>query len=145
MRKARILAVLLAAMLALPACSDTTSVDDVVTTLDDVVTTLGDTAEEVGDDVAATVIEVQAEVTDLATEVQNSAAAAELEQSWNTLQTQVLAALSTIGDDGMVDGSEVQDALDEFQNDVDALGDEVEPTLTEAWDTLRQRLEGMMS
>lgn len=141
MKKLNVLAALLAGMLVLSAC--TTAVDG--DAVDDVVTTLGETAEEVGDDVSATVADVQAEVSELATEVQNSAAAGELEESWNTLQTEVLAAVAAIGDDGMIDGSQVQDAIDDFQSDLDALGNEVEPTLAEAWDTFRQRLESIMS
>lgn len=140
MRKSKVLAALFAGILVLSACGDTT-VEDV----EDGVTSLGEAADNLPPEVTETVDEVQADVTNLATEVQNSAAAAELEESWNSLQTEVVAALAAIGDDGMVDGTEVTDAIDDFQADLDALGDEVEPTLAEAWDTFRQRLEGMMS
>jgi hypothetical protein len=39
----------------------------------------------------------------------------------------------------------VQGALDSFQSDLDALGDQIEPSLTDAWETLRSRLESLMS
>jgi hypothetical protein len=103
------------------------------------------TGEDVTDDIATTVAEVQSEVNELATEVQNSTAAAELEESWNALQANVLAAVAAIGDDGTIDGSAIQEELASFQAELDALGDEAEPALMEAWETLRDRLESLIS
>jgi hypothetical protein len=53
--------------------------------------------------------------------------------------------VAAIRDDGTIDGSQVQGALDSFQSDLDALGDQIEPSLTDAWETLRSRLESLMS
>jgi hypothetical protein len=43
-----------------------------------------------------------------------------------------------------MDGTQIQGAIDDFQTDLDALGADVEPTVAEAWDTLRDNLESMM-
>jgi hypothetical protein len=97
------------------------------------------------DDIATTIAEVQSEVSELATEVQNSSAAAELQESWNALQADLLAAVAAIGDDGTIDGSSVQEEMEAFQSHLDALGEEAEPALMEAWETLRDRLQSLMS
>lgn len=134
----------LAGLLFLAACGET---DVTVTTTDPGSVTTADptTGDDVTDDVASTVAEIQSEVNELATEVQNSSAAAELEESWNALQANVLAAVAAIGDDGTIDGSAVQEELETFQSQLDALGDEAEPALMEAWETLRDRLQSLMS
>jgi hypothetical protein len=128
-------------LLALGACTD----NDLTTTTVDggAVTTVADSTEATAD-VAATIAEVQSDVTDLSNEIQNSAAAAELQESWITLQTAVLAAVASVADDGTMDGTQIQGAIDDFQTDLDALGADVEPTVAEAWDTLRDNLESMM-
>jgi hypothetical protein len=141
MRKTKSFAIAIACLLALGACAD----NDLTTTTVDggAVTTVADSTEATAD-VAATIAEVQSDVTDLSTEIQNSAAAAELQESWNTLQTAVLAAVASVADDGTMDGTQIQGAIDDFQTDLDALGADVEPTVAEAWDTLRDNLESMM-
>jgi hypothetical protein len=141
MRKTKSFAIAIVCLLALGACAD----NDLTTTTVDggAVTTVADSTEATAD-VAATIAEVQSDVTDLSTEIQNSAAAAELQESWNTLQTAVLAAVASVADDGTMDGTQIQGAIDDFQTDLDALGADVEPTVAEAWDTLRDNLESMM-
>jgi hypothetical protein len=141
MRKTKSFAIAIACLLALGACTDN---DLTTTTVDSgAVTTVADSTEATAD-VAATIAEVQSDVTDLSNEIQNSAAAAELQESWNTLQTAVLAAVASVADDGTMDGTQIQGAIDDFQTDLDALGADVEPTVAEAWDTLRDNLESMM-
>jgi hypothetical protein len=144
LRKRNLPILALAGLLFLTACGDT---DPTATTTDpgSVTTAAPTTGEDVTDDIATTVAEVQSEVNELATEVQNSAAAAELEESWNALQANVLAAVAAIGDDGTIDGSAIQEELASFQAELDALGDEAEPALMEAWETLRDRLESLIS
>lgn len=144
MRKRNLPILALAGLLFLTACGDT---DPTATTTDpgSVTTAAPTTGEDVTDDIATTVAEVQSEVNELATEIQNSAAAAELEESWNALQANVLAAVAAIGDDGTIDGSAIQEELASFQAELDALGDEAEPALREAWETLRDRLESLFS
>lgn len=144
MRKSKMPILVLAGLLFLAACGET---DVTVTTTDPGSVTTADptTGDDVTDDVASTVAEIQSEVNELATEVQNSSAAAELEESWNALQANVLAAVAAIGDDGTIDGSAVQEELETFQSQLDALGDEAEPALMEAWETLRDRLQSLMS
>lgn len=144
MRKLKLPVLALAGLLFLAACGET---DVTVTTtgLESVTTTESTTGEDATDDIAATVAEVQNEVNALATEVQNSSAAAELEESWNALQADLLAAVASIRDDGTIDGSAVQDEIEAFQSQLEALGDEAEPALMEAWETLRDRLQSLMS
>lgn len=144
MRKRNVLALAIAGLLTLSACGDT---DLTETTADPGSVTTADptTGDDVANDIATTVAEIQSEVTELSNEVQNSAAAAELEETWNALQAEVLAAAAAIRDDGTIDGSAVQEEIDAFQTQLDTLGDEVEPTLTEAWETLRDRLQSLMS
>jgi hypothetical protein len=110
LRKRNLPILALAGLLFLTACGDT---DPTATTTDpgSVTTAAPTTGEDVTDDIATTVAEVQSEVNELATEVQNSAAAAELEESWNALQANVLAAVAAIGDDGTIDGSAIQEEL----------------------------------
>jgi glucose/arabinose dehydrogenase len=144
MKTRTLLILAVAGLLSLAACDEagltTTTLADGATT-----TQNPTTADDVANDIATTVAEVQAEVTQLANEVQNSAVAAELEESWDALQAEVLAAIAAIRDDGTIDGSQIQAALDSFQSDLDALGDQIEPSLVDAWDTLRNRLESLMS
>lgn len=143
MRSRSVLVLALTGLLVLAACGDT---DLTETTFNSGTVTTGDpTGDDVANDVASTVAAVQAEVAELTTEVQNSAAAAELEGTWNDLQVELLAAVAAIRDDGTIDGAAVQEEVNAFQTQLDALGDEVEPTLMEAWETLRDRLQGMMS
>lgn len=143
MRTRSVLALALAGLLFLAACGET---DLTETTADPGSVTTADSAgEDVADDIATTVAEVQAEVNELTTEVQNSAAAAELEETWNALQADLLAAVAAIGDDGTIDGSAVQEQVDAFQTQLDSLGDDVEPALMDAWETLRNRLQSLMS
>lgn len=143
MRNRSVLVLALTGLLVLAACGDT---DLTATTADPSSVTTGDVAGgDAADDIASTVAEVQSEVNELTTEVQNSAAATELEETWNALQSEVLAAVAAIGDDGTIDGSAVQEEVNAFQTQLDSLGDEVEPTLMEAWEALRDRLQGLMS
>ncbi len=144
MRKRNLIALALTGLLVLAACGDTNLTE---TTANPGSATTGDptTGEDVTDDIATTVADIQAEVTELSTEVQNSAAAAELEETWNGLQAEVLAAVAAINDDGTIDGSAVQEEINAFQTQLDTLGDEVEPALLDAWETLRDRLQGLMS
>ncbi|CAN5735672.1 hypothetical protein BH23ACT4_BH23ACT4_04180 [soil metagenome] len=143
MRNRSVLVLALTGLLLLAACGDTNLT---VTTADAGTVTTGDpTVEGVGDDIATTVAAIQAEVNELTTEVQNSAAAAELEVTWNALQAELLAAVAAISDDGTIDGSAVQEEVNAFQAQLDSLGAEAEPALMEAWQNLRERLQGMMS
>ncbi|MGF1617809.1 MAG: hypothetical protein ACFCU2_08385 [Acidimicrobiia bacterium] len=143
MRNRSVLVLALTGLLSLVACGDTSLT---VTTADFGTVTTGDPiGDDVANDLASTVAAVQAEVDDLTTEVQNAGAAAELERAWNALQAELLAAAAAIRDDGTIDGSAVQEEIDAFQTQLDSLGDEAEPALTEAWETLRDRLQSLMS
>ncbi len=143
MKNRSVLILALTGLLFLAACGET---DLTATTADAGTVTTGDPAGDDGsDEIASTVAEVQAEINELTTEVQNSAAAAELEAAWNTLQADLVAAVAAIGDDGTIDGSAVQEKVDAFQTKLDSLGDDVEPALMDAWETLRHRLQDLMS
>jgi hypothetical protein len=144
MRKLNVATLALGGLLLLAACGET---EVTVPTTDPGSVTTADptTGDDMTDDIATTVAEVQSEVSELATEVQNSSAAAELQESWNALQADLLAAVAAIGDDGTIDGSAVQEEMEAFQSQLDALGEEAEPALMEAWETLRVRLQSLMS
>ncbi|MGF1618396.1 MAG: hypothetical protein ACFCU2_11425 [Acidimicrobiia bacterium] len=144
MRSRSVLVLALTGLLLIAACGDT---DLTETTFESGTVTTGDPTggDDVVNDIATTVAAVQAEVNELSTEVQNSAAAAELEGAWNALQAEVLAAVAAIRDDGTIDGSSLQEEVDAFQTQLDSLGDEVEPALMDAWQTLRDRLQSLMS
>lgn len=136
-------AVLFAGMLALAACSG----DGVTTTsqLGDTTTTdAGATSSSEGD-LSGAIDEIETEIDALQTQIQNSAAATELQSAWTDLTAELTAAMSSMVQDGVVDSTAVEAALDDFQADVEALGDEVEPELVTAWETLRAKIESLMS
>ncbi len=140
MKKSKIAALGLSGILALSACTGT----DVTSTTDAGGVT-SSTSDSTPDDSSSAILELQAEVTDLQTAVQNSAASAELQESWNALQTEVLAVISSASADGVVDTTELQDEIDAFQSDLDALGSDVEDDVRSAWDKVKDRIESMMS
>lgn len=140
MKKSKIAALGLSGILALSACTGT----DVTNTTDAGGVT-SSTSGTTQDDSSSAILELQAEVTDLQTAVQNSAASAELQESWNALQTEVLAVISSASADGVVDTTELQDEIDAFQSDLDALGSDVEDDVRSAWDKVKDRIESMMS
>jgi hypothetical protein len=133
MKFVRVLAFALIGLLAIAACSDTPdSVGDAVSSLPE------------SDDVAAAAAEVQTEMTQIADEIQRSAAAEDLESSWNDVQTSMTAAITAATTDGSVDTAAVQAELDDFQSDLEAVGDDVSSDLMSAWTSLRGKFEQLI-
>lgn len=142
MRKKFLAILAMVGLLALSACSDTTLDTTTTDAMGATTTTMStDTSMDMNDVVS----EVQTEITDLQTQIQNSAAAQELQDSWMQLSTELTAALASISDDGTIDSTSVQDALDQFQSDLDSASTEIEPELTDAWNTFRDHVESLMS
>ncbi len=140
----RLLALAVAAALALAACGGgvdtTTSLDTDTST-----TSPTDSTEPTNGDMSGTIEEIQTEINELQTQIQNSAAAQDLQDAWMTLTAEVTAAMAAINDDGMIEGAEVQAAIENFETTLDELGEQVEPELRAAWDAFRQRVESLMS
>jgi hypothetical protein len=133
MKFVRVLAFALIGLLAIAACSDPPdSVGDAVSSLPE------------SDDVAAAAAEVQTEMTQIADEIQRSAAAEDLESSWNDVQTSMTAAITAATTDGSVDTAAVQAELDDFQSDLEAVGDDVSSDLMSAWTSLRGKFEQLI-
>lgn len=138
----KIAALLLAGAMVLGACSDD-SLDDAADELDEA--TNGSVADEVEQNAVELATEVEAEMSSLATAIQNSEAAADLETAWNDVQAELTAAIASMQTDGSIETDELEDELDEFQSAIEQASDSVEPELMDSWDSLRSKIEQMMS
>jgi hypothetical protein len=130
MRNIKTLLAVLVALSTLAACSGTSG------TAEDAISTLP-TGEQV-DDAA---VEVQAELSALAAEIEASDAAAEIQAAWTEVQAEVGSAIATLSADGEVDTAALESEFDEFQSQLDTLGDEVGDDLMAAWLEVRQQIE----
>jgi DNA repair exonuclease SbcCD ATPase subunit len=92
-------------------------------------------------DPSAAIAELQQRMSELATEIQGSEAAAELQARWDQLQTEMTSALASIQEDGRLDTTALESMLQEFEDDLETLGDQVEPEVREAWATFRDSLD----
>jgi hypothetical protein len=137
----RITAFLMAGALALAACSSET-VDDVTSELESA--TDVSVADDVEQDAMELAAEVQDEMSTLGTEIQNSDAADDLQAAWNEMQGEVTAALASMGTDGTISTEGLEEGIDEFQTALDSAGDEIGPEITEAWNSLRDKVESLM-
>jgi gas vesicle protein len=127
-----LLAVLVGA-LALVGCSDTPdTIEEAATSLPDV------------DDVQALAGDIQNEMSDIATEIEGSEAAEELQAAWSDIQTEITAAVAAVSEDGSIDTDAVRDELENFQSEMDDLGDQVSAELRSSWAELREKLEQLM-
>ena len=130
MRIIKTLLIVVVGLLALVACSGTSG------TGEDVVSTLP-SSEDV-DDAAA---EIQGEWDALAAEIQASGAADEIQSAWTEVQAQVASAIATLSADGEVDTAALESEFDDFETQLEALGDEVGDDVMEAWQDVRQQIE----
>lgn len=130
MRSIKTLLVVLVGLFALVACGGTTG------TTDGSVSSLP-SGEDVGD--AAT--EVQAELSALASEIEASDAADDIRAAWSDVQTEIGSAIATWTADGEVDTAALQSEFDEFETQLNALGDDVGDDLRESWLEVRQQVE----
>lgn len=134
MRTPRLLPMAVAALLVLAACTDVTG------DLGDIPTTLPD-ASEVGD--AAD--QVRNELEQLATEIENSEAADELQTQWTELQAEIAAAIASASSDGSFDTTRFEEAMDDFQSQLEAAGDDLSDEALAAWAAFRVQLEQLLS
>ena len=134
MRKIRLLLLALVAALAVGACSDTPdSVEDAVSSLPD------------SEDVTEVATEVQMELNELATEIENSDVADDLQAAWTDMRTEITSAISSATAGEALDTEAIQTQLDEFQSELEAMGDDVGDSVMSAWSELRAAFEQLMS
>jgi len=130
MRSIKTLLVLLAGLFALVACSGTTD------------TTNGSISSlPPEEDVSAAAADVQADLSALAAEIESSEAADDIRAAWSNVQTEIGSAIATFTADGNVDIAALQSEFDEFETQLDALGDDVGDDLRESWLQVRQQVE----
>jgi hypothetical protein len=132
LRNIKTLLVVLIGLFALAACSGTTD------------TTLGSSLPA-GEDVSDAAAEVQAELSTLASEIESSEAADDIRAAWANVQTEVGTAIATLSADGEVDTEALQSEFDEFESQLDALGDEVGDDLRESWLEVRRQIEQLFN
>ena len=143
MRNRTLIAFGIAGAMTIAACAGTT--DPTVTTAAVVPGTSGsDDTATTGSDPAAMAAELRARIDELAAEIENSEAAEQLQSNWAELQAGFTAALAGIGEDGTVDLSGVEDGLEEFEAEIEDLGDQVEPELRDAWERFQSELQQLM-
>ena len=136
-----ILMLMIAGSLVLAACNDG-AVEDVTSEIEDATdVSVADETEQAAIEVAA---EVEEQMNTLETEIQNLDAAEELESAWSGMQSELTAAIASMGTDGMLSTDGLEDEIDAFQSAVDDAGDEITPELRDAWDTLRAKVEQLM-
>jgi len=134
MRKIRLLLLALVAALAVGACSDTPdSVEDAVSSLPD------------SEDVTEVATEVQMELNELATEIENSDVADDLQAAWTDMRTEITSAISSATAGEALDTESIRTELDEFQSELEAMGDDVGDSVMSAWSELRAAFEQLMS
>jgi hypothetical protein len=138
----RLPTLLVVGLLALAACSSDT--------LDDVTSEIQDSsdisvADEAEQDAMELAVEVEEQMNTLAAEVQESEAASDLETAWNEVQTELTAAIATMDTDGAIETDGIEGELDDFQNALEAAGDDISPELRDAWDALRSDIQALMS
>lgn len=117
-------------LLAIVACGDTG--EDLAATA----TSLASAA-----DASEQVAEVESEISELTSEIQSSEAAADLEDAWTELQSEMTATLAAVESNGSVDAASLNQELEQFQSELDALGDRVGDDLRESWSSLRSMVE----
>lgn len=137
------MAIGLAGVISLAACAD--SAGETGSTLDLGTTMPGGTGTTMegatgGIDAEAAAAELQDEMSALAEEIQNSQAAGELEQMWTELQPELSGALAEFQAEGTLNTSGIENQLAEFEDDLEGLGDQIEPELLEAWESFRAQL-----
>ena len=134
MKTRYVLVAMMVGMLAIAGCSDTPdTIEEAATSLPDV------------DDLQSLAGDIQSEMSDIANEIESSEAAEELETAWSDIQTEISSAVAAIGEDGSIDTEAVRDELENFQSEMDELGDQVSAELQSSWAELREKLEQLMS
>jgi len=132
MRNIKTLLVVLVGLLALAACSGTSGTDAVSTL-------------PAGEDVDEAAADIQAELNTLAAEIEASEAADELQAAWTEVQAQVGSAIATLSADGEVDTTALESEFDNFETQLEALGDDVGEDVVDAWQSVRQQIEQLFN
>jgi hypothetical protein len=134
MRTVRLLLVGLVGMFALAACSDTPdSVEDAVSSLPDT------------EDVTDAAADVQTELNELGDAIESSDAAEDLQAAWTEMRTEITAAISSATAGESIDTTAIETQLDQFQSELETMGDDVGDDVMSAWNELRSAFEQLMS
>jgi len=131
----------LVAALMLTACADGSTVDE---SIDDATAAGVDAAVEVtdttlSDNSAEAVAKLQTSLNVLTAQFDQSAVAPELETAWAELQARVADATIAAGLDSDFDTSELESAVESFDERLDAV--DTEPVLEDAWTEFRSALD----
>ena len=112
---------------------------------DTTLTTLAEQIEEeTGTDVGAAIAAVQAEMSELAQQIEASEASQEVQDAWESLEADLTELFASLQSEGTVDAAQVQQIVDDFETQLDELGDEVGPELRDAWESLRTQIEQLI-
>lgn len=134
MRTIRVLTMALVATFAVAACSDTPdSVEDAVSSLPDT------------EDVTAVAEDVQTELNELGTAIENSEAAEDLQAGWTNVRTEITSAISSFTSGESIDTAAIEAQFDEFQTELEAMGDDVGDEVMSAWSELRAAFQQLTS
>lgn len=137
----RLFALLVAGMLVLAACSGD-GLDDATSDLEDATdVTVADDVEQGAMELAA---DVEEQMDTLSEEIQSSDAAGGLQDAWADIQTAVTAAIASMQADGTVATDGIEEAVDDFQAELEAAGEEIAPELRSAWESFRTSLQDLI-
>ncbi|HET9261320.1 MAG TPA: hypothetical protein VFP42_14460 [Acidimicrobiia bacterium] len=138
----RLIALLFAGLLVFVGCSGN-GLEDVASDLEDATdATVSDEVEQNALELAA---DVEEQMDTLTEEIQSSGAAEELQSAWSEVQTEMTAAIASMQADGTMTVEGIEEALDDFQTEIEAAGDEIAPELRSAWDSLRTSIQELIS
>ncbi len=138
----RLMTAVFACALAIGACSNGTA-DDVSSQIDKA--TDASVASQAEQNAVELATEVEAQMDTLSTEIQSSQSAEDLQNAWTDVQGAVTTAIASMQTDGTVTTDGLQEALDNFQTQVDQAGEEIGPEVKDAWQSLKTDIEQMMN
>ncbi|HEU4319757.1 MAG TPA: hypothetical protein VFS66_06710 [Acidimicrobiia bacterium] len=138
----RIVTLLLIGVFALAACSGD-GLDEVANDIEDA--TDASVSDEVEQDALALAADVEEQMDTLTAEIQASGAAEELQSAWGEMQTAVTASIASMQADGTMSVEGIEDALNDFQAEIDAAGDDIAPELRTAWESLKSSIQDLIS
>jgi len=135
--RTRSIAVVMAGAIALGACAGSTTGS---TLPEDQAgdTTVASETSGTGPAIEA-ITEFQAEIDELSDAISESEAAGDLSAAWETLNTDLAAAMAAIREDGAIAREEIESGLETFEQRLDEL--DVEENVRTAWEALRSHLE----
>ena len=133
------IAVALVGALVLAACADASTDQTVADATGDtsVATTGSDGTESAGG--LEAIAELEDDIDELSNAISESEPGQDLSSAWDTLKTELAAAIASFRDEGAVAREEIDSALDAFQQELDEL--DVDESVSSAWDELRSHVE----